>query len=64
LDIETLFDKARIPRIVVAADGSILAFAKCGTLFRRSVDGGKIWSEPEPLNGAGGNVMIDENTGP
>jgi len=63
LDIETLFDKARIPRIVVAADGSILVFAACGTLFRRSVDGGKIWSEPEPLDGSGGNVMIDDNTG-
>ena len=36
--------KVRIPKVVVAADGSVLAFAGSGRDIRRSEDDGKTWS--------------------
>ncbi len=54
----------RIPDINVAADGSILAFAHSGRLFRRSEDGGKTWSEAAPVGmDAGGSSIVDTTTG-
>jgi hypothetical protein len=44
-EVEDLFDGVRIPNIIVAADGSVLAFGKSGNLLRRSTDNGRTWSE-------------------
>jgi sialidase-1 len=62
--IEHLFHGVRIPNIVVAADGSVLAFGKSGNLLRRSTDGGRTWSESQQVGeAAGGSAMVDQNTG-
>ncbi len=66
MNMQHLFDstnKQRIPKIVVAADGSILAFNRSCGLIRRSEDGGENWSDPARLESGGGNVIIDDNTG-
>lgn len=64
LDIIDLYGEERIPDINVAADGSILAFAKSGRLFRRSDDGGKTWSDAKPVGkDAGGSSIVDTTTG-
>jgi len=64
LEIQDLFKGARIPKIDVAADGSILAFAKSGNLLRRSEDGGKTWHPVQQVGkDAGGSAVVDHNTG-
>ncbi len=64
LEITDLFVKARIPKIDVAADGTILAFAKSGNMLRRSEDGGKTWGVEQQVGpDAGGNDVVDRNTG-
>ena len=64
--IQELFDsspKERIPKITVAADGSILAFTRsCGWL-RRSEDAGANWGPVQELEAGGANVIVDRNTG-
>ncbi|MFP4058211.1 MAG: sialidase family protein [Candidatus Brocadiia bacterium] len=63
-EMQDLFQSVRIPTIVVAADGSVLAFARSGRLLRRSADGGKTWSEARPVApDAAGNPMVDRTTG-
>jgi len=63
-EVRDLFESVRIPKIVVAADGSVLAFAKSGRVIRRSTDGGKTWSAARDVGkDAGGNAIIDEATG-
>lgn len=62
--VEDLYDDARIPNVVVAADGSVLAFAGSGRMLRRSVDGGASWSEVIELGpGAGGSAIVDKTSG-
>jgi photosystem II stability/assembly factor-like uncharacterized protein len=63
-EIHHLFTKQRTPKIIVAQDGSVLAFAKSCKLLRRSTDGGATWSETVnvPIEG-GGNAMINDTTG-
>ena len=64
VEIQDLFKGVRIPKIVVAADGAVLAFGKSGHLLRRSTDGGKTWSEARAVGpDAGGNAIVDEVTG-
>jgi len=64
LEIQDLFQKERIPKIVVAADGSVLAFAKACQLLRRSVDGGRTWSKVQEVAPSGrGNAIVDDVTG-
>ena len=64
LEIKELFDKTCIPSMDVAADGALLAFADSGKRLRRSEDGGNSWSEAQQLGEeAGGNVVVDRNTG-
>ena len=64
LEIVDLFEGVRIPKVDVAADGTILAFAKSGSLLRRSEDGGKTWSEPQVVGeGVSGTTVVDRNTG-
>ena len=63
-ETQDLFKSTRIPNIVVAADGSVLAFAKSGRMLRRSEDAGKTWSNPVEVGAdAGGSAIVDENTG-
>ncbi len=61
---QVLFEKVRIPRLIVAQDGSVLAFADSCRVLRRSEDQGKTWSESVKVgNDATGNVVLDETTG-
>jgi sialidase-1 len=63
-EMQDLFKGMRIPKIVVAADGSVLAFAKSCRLVRRSTDGGKTWSEAREVgHDAGGNAIVDATNG-
>jgi len=63
-DVQELYESVRIPNITVAADGSVLAFAKAGRILRRSEDGGKTWSPVQEVgDDAGGSAIVDENTG-
>lgn len=62
--LQDLFEKTRNPKIVVAADGTVLAYANLGGLLRRSEDGGTTWSDPQvPGKNTGGNVVVDGTTG-
>jgi len=64
LQMQDLFRAVRIPNVVVAADGSVLAFAKSGRLLRRSADGGKSWSPQREIGpDAGGSAVVDRTTG-
>ena len=63
-EMKDLFDKIRVPTIVTAKDGSILAFSSCCGRYRRSEDSGKTWSDVVILGpGVGGNVVVDDVTG-
>jgi sialidase-1 len=63
-ELQDLFESMRIPNIVVAADGSVLAFARSGRLLRRSEDGGRSWSSIQEVgDDAGGSAIVDDNTG-
>jgi len=63
-ELQDLFKSVRIPKIVVAADGTVLAFAKSCHLIRRSTDGGKTWSPAAEVGpDAHGNALVDANTG-
>jgi sialidase-1 len=60
LEKQDLFEDVRIPKIVVAPDGSILAFAGGCRYLRRSEDRGKTWSPMEKINPeGGGNAIVD-----
>lgn len=64
LEIVELFTKVRIPKIDVARDGTILAFAKSGSLVRRSKDQGKTWSDPISVgDNVSGSTLVDQTTG-
>ena len=63
-EIQELFRSLRIPKIIVAADGSVLAFAKSCRLLRRSEDQGKTWSAAgEVAKEASGNAIVDRTNG-
>lgn len=63
-EMQSLFVTNRFPNVVVAMDGSVLAFWN-GVKVRRSEDGGKTWSgEITVGNGfMGGGVTVDETSG-
>lgn len=64
-EMQDLFDaanKQRIPKIIVAADGSVLAFTQSCRMMRRSEDQGETWSAVRDLEASGG-LMIDDTTG-
>lgn len=62
--MKVLFKDERMPKIVVAADGTVLAFAAGCRYLRRSEDQGETWSNPEEMNPDGkGNAVVDETTG-
>lgn len=53
-----------MPKIVVAPDGTVLAFADGCRLLRYSDDRGETWSQPEAVNPDGrGSAIVDEMTG-
>ena len=61
---QDLYESVRIPNIVVAADGSVLAFAESGRTLRRSEDAGGTWLPPEEVgHDAGGSAIVDTNNG-
>jgi len=63
-EIQQVFTKDRFPNVVVALDGSVLAFWN-GVVVRRSEDAGQTWGE-EILVGEGfmgGGVTVDETSG-
>ena len=63
-DMQDLFESVRIPNIIVATDGTVLAFAGSGRLLRRSEDGGKSWSPvQEVAPDAAGSAIVDETNG-
>ena len=62
-EVQELFESVRVPNIVIAADGSVLAFAG-GKLLRRSEDNGKTWSPVQEIGSdTSGSAIVDENTG-
>ena len=61
--VQDLFQSVRIPNIVVATDGTVLALAKSGQLLRRSRDGGKTFGPIQQVgHDAGGSAIVDHNT--
>ncbi|NQT36332.1 MAG: exo-alpha-sialidase [Planctomycetes bacterium] len=63
-EVQDLFEEMRIPNITVAADGTVLAFAKSGRVLRRSEDGGKTFGPVQEVgHDAGGSAIVDDNTG-
>lgn len=64
LHMQDLFENVRGPKIVVAKDGSVLAFAQDCRILRRSRDHGQSWSPQETVNPDGsGNAIVDEQSG-
>ncbi len=66
VNMQDLFDSGkgrRGPTVIVAADGSILAFQGYGARLRRSEDAGETWSETAELESGGGNAIVDTVTG-
>lgn len=63
-EVQGLYTSVRIPKVVVAADGSVLAFVNSCRLVRRSEDGGKTWgAQQEVAQDASGSAVVDETTG-
>jgi len=63
-ELQDLFSSVRIPNIVVAADGTVLAFAQSGRLLRRSEDRGRSWSPKQEVGpDARGSAIVDMVTG-
>ncbi len=63
---QTLFDGERMPNIVVAVDGTVVAtWGSKGMKVRRSTDAGKTWAPPQTVGKGihGGGVTVDETTG-
>lgn len=62
--MQDLFTTERMPKIVVAHDGTVLAFAAGCRLLRRSGDRGATWSAAVAVNEeGGGNAVVDDTTG-
>ena len=62
--MQDLYESARIPNIVVATDGTVLAFGRSARLLRRSEDSGKTWTPAQEVGpDAGGSAIVDENSG-
>jgi sialidase-1 len=63
-EVQDLFQAVRTPKIVVAADGTVLAFANGCRLLRRSTDGGRTWSAAQEVApDASGNALVDASAG-
>jgi len=64
LEVQQVFDNDRFPNVVVATDGSVLAFWG-GVKVRRSEDGGATWGPEVPVGKGhmGGGVTVNERNG-
>lgn len=63
-EMQELYKGMRGPNIVVATDGSVLAFARWGELLRRSEDKGKTWSAVKEVGvDSRGSAIVDDNRG-
>ena len=63
-EMQELYKGMRGPNIVVATDGSVLAFARWGELLRRSGDKGKTWSAVKEVGvDSRGRAIVDDNRG-
>ena len=63
-EVRDLFVGERIPNVVIAADGSVLAFANSTRKLKRSTDGGETWSDVIDVSkDAGGSAIVDGATG-
>ena len=68
-ELQDLFEsepdqQIRIPNIVVAVDGTVLAFADSCRLLRRSEDGGVTWGPIQCVGSdVSGSAIVDENSG-
>jgi sialidase-1 len=63
-EVQDIFESVRIPNIVVAADGTVLAFAKSGRILRRSEDRGRNWEPIQEVGpDSGGSAIVDHNSG-
>jgi len=63
-EMQVLFKSVRGPKIIVAKDGTVLAFAGGCRQIRRSEDQGKTWSPAETVGpDAKGNVIVDDASG-
>ncbi len=61
--MQILFTDERIPKIVITADGTVLAFADSCHLLRRSEDRGETWSEVQQAAPEGkATAVVDETT--
>jgi len=52
--------RARIPKITVTTNDTVIAFARNGTLMRRSTDRGQTWGGTHNMASSGGNVIVDD----
>ena len=66
MEIVELFKRDRFPNVVVTPKGTLVAtMGRSSVKSRRSVDGGKTWSEPVVIGKGlhGGGTTVDDNTG-
>ncbi len=64
LDIQQVYKGGRFPNVVVAMDGTVLAFWN-GVKVRRSEDGGQTWGDEIPVGKGhmGGGMTVNETNG-
>jgi sialidase-1 len=65
-DIQQLFDNERLPNVVTATDGTVIAVWGWNNVrVRRSEDGGKTWGLEIPIRDGlnSGGAMVDETNG-
>ena len=63
-EMRDLFESVRIPKIVTAGDGTLLAFAKGCGLLRRSTDEGSTWGAIQEVgDDIDGNAIVDDSSG-
>ena len=63
-EMKDLFGAKRIPKIIVAKSGAVLAFTGSCSVYRRSTDSGRTWDDARSVAPkAGGNAIVDRTTG-
>ena len=63
-EVQDIFESVRIPNIVVATDGTVLAFAKSGRILHRSENCGRNWEPIQEVGpDSGGSAIVDHNSG-
>ena len=63
-ETQDLFESLRIPKVIVAKDGTVLAFGGSCRMLRRSEDHGSTWGPAMKVGpDAAGSAIVDDNTG-